>query len=40
MSKSENLSDEVKYQIVAEEIEEFRKLVEGHRKLLMAIGEL
>lgn len=40
MEKSENLSDELRYRIVAEELEEFKKLVEGHRKLLMAIGEL
>jgi len=40
MVKSGNLSDELRYQVVAEEIEEFRKLVEGHRKILAAIGEL
>ena len=29
-----------KYGIVAEEIEEFNKLIKGHEKLLVAIGKL
>ena len=29
-----------RYKIVEEEIKEFNKLVEGHRRLLQAIGEL
>ena len=40
MEKSENSKDELKYQIVVEEIERVKKLIEGHKKLLMAIGEL
>lgn len=40
MEKSENLKDELKYQIVVDEIERVKKLIEGHKKLLMAIGEL
>ena len=40
MVKSENLKDEEKYQIVAEELSSFEKLVKGHRKLLEAIGSL
>lgn len=38
MAKLENLKD--RYLIVEEEIKEFNKLVEGHRRLLQAIGEL
>ena len=38
MEKSGNSKD--KYKIVEEEIREFNKLVEGHRRLLQAIGEL
>lgn len=38
MVKSENLKD--RYKIVQEEIIEFNKLIDGHRKLLQAIGEL
>ena len=40
MEKSKNLEDEIRYKIVSEELERFRKLVEGHRKLLIAIGNL
>jgi hypothetical protein len=29
-----------KYEIVVEELEHFEKLVEGHKKLLIAIGNL
>ena len=38
MEKSGNSKD--KYKIVEEEIREFNKLIEGHRRLLQAIGEL
>lgn len=40
MAKSRNSEDKLRYKIVAEEIERFKKLIEGHRKLLVAIGEL
>lgn len=41
MAKSRNSQDEeMRCRIVSEELSEFNKLVEGHRKLLMAIGEL
>ncbi len=40
MEKSENSKDKKRYEIVAEELEHFEKLVEGHRKLLAAIGNL
>jgi len=40
MEKSENSKDELKYQLVVDEIERVKKLIEGHKKLLMAIGEL
>ena len=38
MEKSENSSDRTK--IILEELDEFNKLVNGHRKLLEAIGNL
>jgi len=37
---SARLQDKEKYEIVSEEIKKFEKLVEGHRKLLNAIGSL
>lgn len=40
MEKSETLSDKKKYEIVAQEIEHVEKLIKGHEKLLIAIGEL
>jgi hypothetical protein len=40
MEKSENLEDKAKYRIVVEELERFNKLVEGHKRLLLAIGKL
>jgi hypothetical protein len=40
MVKSENLSDKERLKIVSEELKEFNKLVDGHRKLLTAIGNL
>ncbi len=40
MAKSGNSRDEMKHNIAAGEIEEFKKLIKGHEKLLKAIGEL
>lgn len=40
MARSRRLSDEEILEIVAREIEGFKKLVRGHERLLMAIGEL
>ena len=40
MEKSENLSDKLRLQIVREELDHFKKLIEGHRKLLIVIGNL
>ncbi len=40
MDKSKNLKDKIRYRIVIEEIEKFKRLVRGHRKLLAAIGGL
>ena len=43
MARSENLTDltdEMRYKIVAEEISNFKKLIKGHEKLLEAIGKL
>lgn len=40
MVKSNNSKDGKKHQIVIEELEHFEKLVEGHKKLLTAIGNL
>ena len=40
MVKSENLQDRLKLKIVQEEIENFKKLIDGHKKLLIAIGNL
>jgi len=40
MVKSENSKDNRKYEIVVEELEHFEKLIEGHKKLLTAIGNL
>ena len=38
MEPSKNSND--RHKIVAEEIERFEKLIEGHRNLLAAIGNL
>jgi hypothetical protein len=38
MEKLENSKD--RYKIIKEELSEFNKLIDGHRKLLQAIGEL
>lgn len=35
-----NSNDNERYEIVIEELEKFNKLIEGHRKLLIAIGNL
>ncbi len=40
MGKSKNSEDKRRYVIVAEELAHFEKLIEGHRKLLTAIGNL
>lgn len=40
MAASKNLDDKLRLQIVKEEIENFEKLIAGHRKLLEAIGRL
>mgnify|MGYP001614985661 CR=1 FL=1 len=40
MAKSKNLNDELRYEIMTEELERFNKLVKGHKKLLMAVGKL
>jgi len=40
MAKSENSKDNKKYKMVVEELAHFEKLVEGHKKLLTAIGNL
>jgi hypothetical protein len=40
MEKSGNSQDKARLETVQEEIEYFKKLIEGHRKLLTAIGNL
>ena len=40
MAKSENSKDKEKCKIVAKELKKFSKLIEGHKKLLLAIGRL
>jgi hypothetical protein len=40
MEKSGNLKDKIKSEMVAEEIEHFKKLIEERMKLLEAIGNL
>lgn len=40
MEKYENLEDRQKYEIVSAELKEVNKLIQGHKKLLMAIGKL
>ena len=40
MVPSENSQDKINYEIVAKEIDRFKKIVKGHEKLLKAIGEL
>lgn len=40
MEKSELLNDRIRSKIVVDEIRRFKKLVDGHKKLLRAIGGL
>lgn len=40
MAKLEDLKDKERMEIVSEEIERFKKLIKGHKKLLVAIGSL
>ncbi|MFH1306552.1 MAG: hypothetical protein ABIH83_02765 [Candidatus Micrarchaeota archaeon] len=40
MAKSGNSKGKYKLKILSEELEKFNKLIEGHRKLLAAIGNL
>lgn len=40
MDKLKNSKDKSRYRIVIEEIERFKKLIRGHKKLLAAIGDL
>ena len=40
MEKLENSNDKEKYQVIADEIQRVRQLIDGHKKLLKAIGEL
>ena len=40
MEKSNHLTDKIKYEIVAQELQHVKKLIAGHKKLLKAIGEL
>ena len=40
MAKFESSKDKKVYELVAEELERFMKLIKGHEKLLQAIGQL
>ncbi len=40
MAKLGNSEDGIRLEIVREEVEKFKRLIEGHRKLLTAIGNL
>ena len=40
MGKLKSLRDKEVYNVVSVELERFNKLVEGHKKLLIAIGNL
>ena len=40
VEKSGNSEDKARCQIVSEELERFKRLIAGHRKLLTAIGNL
>lgn len=40
MAKSDLLIEEIKKTITPKDIRDFEKLIEGHRKLLIAIGKL
>ncbi len=35
-----NSEDNEVYEVLSKELEKFNKLIEGHKKLLIAIGEL
>ncbi|MEK6938149.1 MAG: hypothetical protein AABX04_03825 [Nanoarchaeota archaeon] len=40
MAKLENSQDKQRLKVVSEELDRFKKLIEGHEKILMAIGNL
>lgn len=40
MASSDHLDDKLRHKIVEEELARFHKLIEGHKKLLYAIGNL
>jgi len=40
MAKSGNSGEAGKLKIVSEELDRFNRLIDGHRRLLAAIGEL
>ncbi len=40
MEKYKNLQDKDIYDVVSKELKRFNKLIEGHKKLLFAIGNL
>ena len=40
MGKSGISQDKLRLEIVSEELKRFKRLVDGHKKLLMAIGNL
>lgn len=40
MVKLENLKDKQKSKIVIKEVQNFRKLIKGHERILEAIGKL
>ena len=40
MEQYGNLEDKKVYEILSKELEKFNRLIEGHRKLLIAIGNL
>lgn len=40
MEKFDNSEDKMRLEIVQEELEKFKKLIEGHKKLLEAIGRM
>ena len=40
MARSNHSQDKKVYEVVLREIEHFKNLIKGHRKLLQAIGQL
>ena len=40
MAKSNSSKDRKVYEVVLKELEHFKELVKGHKKLLLAIGDL